>query len=86
MIKAAVHTVDMFSDVLFIIDITYQPDFESSQVLQMMAIASIIFIVIPVGMTLWQLYRQIQKWQKNDGVSDWITNNVTLLYVLSILT
>eukprot|EP01084_Bolivina_argentea_P148085 258980_1 len=83
--SAATHILDTFSDLFFALQITYTPQFESSQLL-IIFILSIISIVIPTFITLLQLDRTIHKhWMKNDEIRSWLSNYLYLLFLISIL-
>ena len=84
-LTSSIHIIDSVSDVLFIINITYQSDYPSNS-LSSLLVASIVFIVFPVIVSLYQLFYHIKKWQRNDDLGQWITDNITLLYILSVVT
>ena len=85
LISAAIHTNDTFSDTLFIIHITHQPEYPST-VPKISLITSIAFVVLPVITSIYQLHHEIYKWRMNDDLGQWITENITLLYILSVVT
>ena len=85
LITAAIHTNDTLSDILFIINITHQPEYPSIIPLSLLTV-SIIFVVLPVILSLYQLHHEINKWRKNDDLGQWITENITILYFLSVIT
>ena len=49
-------------------------------------IIAMIFIVLPILISLYQLHQAINKWKRNDELSQWISDNVQILYVTSVLT
>ena len=85
LITAAIHTYDTFSDILFIINITHQPEYPSIVPLSLL-IVSIIFVVLPVMVSFYQLHHEMNKWRRNDDLGQWITENITLLYIVSVIT
>ena len=85
LIKAAIHINDTLSDILFILNITEQPEYPSI-VPMLLLIASIFFVVLPVIMSLYQLHHEINKWKRNYDLGQWITENITILYALSMIT
>ena len=47
----------------------------------------IIFVVLPVILTLYQLHKEINKWKRiNDELSEWINKHINLLYTFSVIT
>ena len=85
LIKAAIHTNDTLTDILFIINITHSPQYPDLIPMTLL-IASIFFVVLPVIISLYQLHTEINKWRRNDDISQWIKQNITTLYLLSIIT
>ena len=85
LIATSIQIIDTVSDVLFIINITYQSNYPSIPLLSLL-ISSIVFIVFPVIITLFQLSHQMKKWQRIDDIGAWTTDNVTMLYIISVIT
>eukprot|EP01084_Bolivina_argentea_P176631 305604_1 len=76
LIIASMHLLDIIYDCLFAFKIA-----ESEYaVLLLFCIA---FIIIPMVVTLYQLHTDINKWKRSDVLSEWLSNNVTLLYMIS---
>ena len=72
LLTAFVHIVDAFSDALFGINIANQTNYPS-EILSVLLAASIIFIILPAGITLYQLHRSINEWKINDDLSQWLS-------------
>ena len=85
LMTATIHIVDTLSDAFFIVNITFYDDYPSRK-LYIMLVISIMFMIIPAFITLYQLHSAINKWKRNDQLSQWISYNVTLLYFLSVIT
>ena len=85
LITSAIQIIDTVSDALFIINISNHSDYPSSTTLVTLVTLSVLFLVFPIIITLYQLFYHIKKWQRNDALGEWISENVTLLYVLSII-
>ena len=85
LITASIHIIDGYSDILFIVSISNQSVYPSTESVILM-VASIVFVVLPLIITLFQLQHEINKWRRNDDLKQWINENVTLLYVLSVIT
>ena len=84
LITAAVHIMDMLSDVFFTINASY--GHQQLEVL-IICILSGCFILIPIVMTLVQLCLQMEKhWLKDDKLRSWLSENTKLLYFTSIVT
>ena len=81
---AAAYIIDTFSDVLFAVNISHGNEY--GQILFVLFVLSIVFIVVPVILSVYQLYKAINEWQRIDILKEWISDNVTILYFLSILT
>ena len=82
---ASFHTIDTCSDVLFIINITHQSQYPSPLTETIFA-NSILFVILLVMITLFQLHQATQKWRRNDDLCQWINDNIVLLYILSVIT
>ena len=85
LVAVAIHFNDSLSDVLFCVDITLQPEYPSSQ-LSSILWSSIIFLIVPSLLTVYQLYKSINEWKRNDKLTQWLSNNLKLLYFISIIT
>ena len=86
--SASFHILDTWSDVFFAIQCTFHPDFELSfsSPLFIIFLLSIIFIVIPMSATLYQLNHITNKhWNKRDDLRGWLSDYVYQLYMMSIL-
>eukprot|EP01084_Bolivina_argentea_P284660 487939_1 len=88
LITAALHMLDMVSDVSFCLQTTAHPDFNSSTSLFIIFTGSAIFILLPLSLSLYQLHSVInKKWMNaSSELKGWIHDNVTILYLLSFLT
>ena len=85
LMSAAFHILDTISDTMFVLLITYYPDFLVTELFYIF-IASIAFIVIPMIITLAQLNGIIDKyWNKSDELRSWLSSHIYKLYVISIL-
>ena len=71
LLTAGIHIMDAISDILFVMAVTYN----------IILILGIIFIVVPILITLYQLYQAISKWRRNDELNQWISDNVQILYL-----
>ena len=76
LITTGIHLMDAISDILFAMAVSYN----------IILISAIIFIVLPILLTMYQLYRAINEWKRNDELSQWISDNVQILYIFSVLT
>lgn len=76
LLTATVYFMDMISDIMFTLQ---APNF-------MVLVMCIVFIVLPVFITLYQLFVAIKKWKRNDILSQWLSDHVFVLYMLSIIT
>ena len=85
LISAAIHTNDTLSDILFIINITHQPEYPSLMLMILLSV-SIVFVILPIIISIYQLHHEINKWRRNDHLGQWITENITILYFLSVIT
>eukprot|EP01084_Bolivina_argentea_P286052 490640_1 len=86
LINAAIHTLDMLSDILFTAQLSFHLQINEPSPLFLIFVTSILFIIIPILITLAQLNHEINKhWIKNDQLNSWISKNVKILYCLSIL-
>ena len=46
-----------------------------------------IFIIVPATITLAQLHKAIKKWKRvSDDLNVWISENVTILYMMSMIS
>ena len=85
LIQASIHIVDTYSDIIFVISISYLADYPS-KILSLLLVFSVIFIIFPVLIGLLQLNKEIKIWKRNDDLKEWISDNITFLYILSIIT
>eukprot|EP01084_Bolivina_argentea_P320526 556154_1 len=76
LMTSSLHIMDALSDIFFSANI------ESTLIL----IISIVFIIVPVLLTLYQLYHAINKWKRIDELSQWLSDNVQFLYIISAIT
>ena len=85
--SASFHILDTWSDIFFAIQCTYHPDFGGpSSTLFVIFILAIVFILIPMVTTLYQLYSVANKhWNKNDDLRGWLSANLYILYMVSII-
>ena len=88
--RTAFHILDTWSDVFFAIQCTYHPDFELlslSSPLFIIFVLAVMFVLIPMTVTLYQLHHIINKhWNKKDELRGWLSDNVYALYFLSIIS
>ena len=84
LLAVAVHFNDSLSDAFFCIDITLQSDYPSQQLLIILW-SSIIFLIIPSLLTIYQLYKSINEWRRNDKLIQWLSNNIKLVYFITII-
>ena len=85
LLAVTIHFNDSLSDAFFCLSVSFHDDSETNELTTIFAL-SIIFILIPSGLTLYQLYHSINQWRRNDELSQWLTHNIKLLYIISILT
>ena len=85
LLAVTIHFNDSLSDAFFCLSISFQDDSDTKELSTIFAL-SIIFILIPSALTLYQLYHSINQWRRNDELSQWLTHNIKLLYIISILT
>eukprot|EP01084_Bolivina_argentea_P241163 404927_1 len=80
LITASFHILDMVSDVLFSISMSVSNN--------IIFILSVMFIVIPLMLSLYQLHRVIyKKWMRSDDeIKGWIRDNISILFILSVIT
>ena len=84
-IVAAAYANDTLSDILFAVNVTKDSQYGSSSNLNVILVLSIMFIIIPTLITLFQLYRETKKWKENNDLDVWISGNINTLYFLSII-
>ena len=82
---ASVNIVDTFSDALFAINISNQSEYPST-ILNVLLALSVVFIICPAAITLYQLYKAMNKWKNNDDLGQWLSDYATILYIVSVLT
>ena len=85
LITASIHIVDTYSDALFILTITNQSVHPSTESV-ILVITSILFVALPLIITLFQLQHEINKWRRNNDLGQWIADNAHLLYFISVIT
>ena len=84
---AFLYILDVTAYLLFMYYITLQTDFTTNLLLQSLLISAVIFIVIPVCITLYQLHLQLEKWDKQSvETGQWLSRNISFLCFMSILT
>ena len=77
LVTAGILIMDAVSDIFFAMAI-------SEDII--LLILAVVFIVLPVVITLYQLHQAINKWRRNDELNQWISDNVKILYISSIIT
>ena len=85
LITAFLYILDTITDILFVVNISKQSDYPSST-LSPLLLAAIFFIILPVTITIFQLFLYIKKWKRNYEVAHWLDRNIALLYILSVIT
>ena len=76
--------LDLSSDIFLSISI-YQQINTKDQLYEILFILSLVFIILPIIISIYQLWHQIKKhWWKQDHIKLWLRNNDKLLYFLSI--
>eukprot|EP01084_Bolivina_argentea_P263877 446808_1 len=79
LVTAAVHVMDMLSDVFFTINASF--DAKKDFKLLIIFIASACFIFIPITTTIIQLWKHMKKhWLTDDKLRSWLSENTALLY------
>ena len=91
LISTIIYFLDTVSDGLFALQITHTEGFKWQLLfvssLGITFILSISFIIIPIFISLFQLYHESNKhWNKQDILRSWLGNNMYSLYIVSILT
>ena len=90
-ITAIIQFQDMLTDIFFIIDVNSNISNHLLELdylqLTLIFILSMIFVIIPVCLSLWQLYVAIKvNWIKNKNVAHWLGEHSSLLYLVSVIT
>ena len=86
LIAVAIHFNDALSDAFFCVDVSQQPNYPTNKLLFGILLLSVTFIIIPSTLTLYQLYKAINKWRRDDKLSQWLSKNTQLLYFISVIT
>merc|ERR1712173_205613 len=81
LLAAIAHLNDAVSDILFAAQI--RPD---SLELWIIFICSIVFVVVPAAISIFQLQRALAEWRQNDELKAWLSKYVSFLYLFSILS
>eukprot|EP01084_Bolivina_argentea_P016084 30140_1 len=86
LMTAALQMIDCASDIFFAVRITKHPEFESDSPLLILFILSLIFILMPVVVSVVQLYSIISNhWNKNDRMRAWLRDGIYQLLMLSFV-
>ena len=89
LVIGSVQLMDVVYDCLFSIKISLDYSFESSASSSLLVLLwlSVGFIVLPVLVTLVQLYFEMKEWRRySDELQQWLKQNTTLLYMVSAVT
>ena len=70
---------------LFCVNVSLHPYYPTSG-LTLIFNLSIVFITFPTVITLYQLYSAMKRWKMHDELSQWLSNNVKLLYLVSVIS
>eukprot|EP01084_Bolivina_argentea_P281056 480820_1 len=82
-----IQTMDMISDIFFVAQVNIQNTIEFNTAYQIVFYLSILFIVMPATVSLFQLYFYTKKhWLKNDRCVSWLSRFSVLLFFLSVVT
>eukprot|EP01083_Nonionella_stella_P083952 232214_1 len=83
-VAVGVQLMDMLSDVFFTVNASFGRDRFNIMIIFVLSAS---FIVIPVVITLVQLWKHMNKhWMKDDKLRSWLSENTKLLYFVSIMT
>ena len=88
LVSASLGILNTCSDILFAVQCVYHPYFEFtfSSALFVIFALSVIFILVPMFITLYQLYQVTNKhWKRNDDMRGWLSTNLYALYMISII-
>ena len=87
--SALFHILDTWTDVFFALQCISHPDFvlgSFSSTLFIIFLLSLVFIIIPLAFTLYQLYSVSNKhWSKNDDLRGYLSGHLYSLYMVSII-
>ena len=85
--SACVYILNISAYLVFLYYTTYKFDFVGTILLQSLLVIAAVFIFFPVCITLYQLYVQLKKWEKQSvDLGEWISTNASFLYFMSIVT
>ena len=84
LIAVGIHFNDTLSDAFFCVNISLHDEYPTSE-LTIMLYLSMIFIILPASITIYQLYHQIKQWKHNVELSQWLADNIKFLYLSSVL-
>ena len=83
LVYAAFQILDLVSDIFFSLKM-----WTISAVLYWIRIASVVFIIVPITLSLLQLFMEVQQWRAlgKDTLTAWFRNHAFGLYALSLVT
>eukprot|EP01084_Bolivina_argentea_P046722 86037_1 len=83
---AMFESLDMVSDVFFVVHISTTHSLSDPE-FNIIIIASMVFLAIPILYSLAQLFSSNRIWSKqNESIDQWLIDNMTFLFFLSIIT
>ena len=83
-ISTKCHAYDLISDIF--LSITISERIMDRDIFLWLFIASLIFIIVPIIVSMAQLWHQMNKhWIKDDHIKLWLKENTKLLFLLSFL-
>ena len=86
---ALFHVLDTYTDIFFALQCVAHPYFELGSFkssLFIILLLSVIFIIVPMAVTLYQLYDvSSKKWSKNDELRGYLSGHLYSLYMVSII-
>ena len=86
LVNAAINVLDMLSDIFFAAQAEIFIDYKPPQT-QIIFISSILFVIIPILFSIWQLYNQMHKhWLNNDRLRAWLSHKTKLLFLVSVIS
>ena len=85
LVTVTVHINDTVSDALFCANVPLHSEYPGNNLFLIFNL-SIVFLALPAVITLYQLHSGIKRWKGNDELSQWLSNNIKLLYFVSVIT